>query len=105
MNCYFDTGLLLTDDLRTGVLQMVGVEWNPVWNRCRSLAEAHAAQTGCRTLDALHVASALVLGAHEFITSDHRQTALLAPGRHPDRRLGAAAGDGPLRSGRRRPVF
>lgn len=69
---------LVTDDLRSGVLQMVAVEWNLVWNRCRSLAETHTAQTGCRTLDALHVASGLVLGAREFITSDQRQTALAA---------------------------
>ena len=66
---------LLEDDIRAGVLQMVAVEWNQVWKQCRSLAEAHAALTGCRTLDALHVASALVLGAREFITSDHRQSA------------------------------
>lgn len=67
---------LVTDDLRAGVLQMVAVEWTPVWGRCRSLAETHAARTGCRTLDTLHVASALELGAREFITSDDRQTAL-----------------------------
>ena len=66
---------LLDDDLRGGVLQMVAVEWSQVWKECRCLAETHAALTGCRTLDALHVASALVLGAREFITSDHRQTA------------------------------
>jgi predicted nucleic acid-binding protein len=66
---------LLEDDLRAGVLRMVAVEWNQVWKQCRCLAEAHAALTGCRTLDALHVASALVLGAREFITSDHRQAA------------------------------
>ena len=66
---------LLDDDLRAGVLRMVAVEWNQVWKQCRCLAEVHAAHTGCRTLDALHVASALVLGAREFITSDHRQSA------------------------------
>jgi len=67
---------LLDDDLQAGVLRMVAVEWNQVWQECRALAEAHAAQTGCRTLDSLHVASALVLGAREFITSDQRQKAL-----------------------------
>ena len=66
---------LLEEDIRAGVLRMVAVEWSQVWKKCRSLAEAHAALTGCRTLDALHVASALMLGAREFITSDHRQTA------------------------------
>ena len=49
-----------------------------VWKECRSLAEAHAGLTGCRTLDALQVASALVLGAREFITADRRQTTLAA---------------------------
>jgi predicted nucleic acid-binding protein len=66
---------LLDDDLRTGVLRMVALDWIQVWKQCRCLAEAHAALTGCRTLDALHVASALVLGAREFISSDQRQAA------------------------------
>jgi predicted nucleic acid-binding protein len=64
---------LLEDDLRAGVLLRVALEWNQVWKQCRCLTEAHAALTGCRTLDAIHVACALVLGAREFITSDYRQ--------------------------------
>ena len=31
---------------------------------------------GCRTLDIIHVAAALVLGAKEFVTFDARQGAL-----------------------------
>jgi len=38
--------------------------------------DAHAASTGCRTLDALHVACARVLSIREFVTTDERQTAL-----------------------------
>lgn len=67
---------LLADDLRSGVLRMVALDWNAVWQECQSLAEAHAAKTGCRTLDTLHVASALRLGARELATSDQRQAAL-----------------------------
>ena len=67
---------LIDEDLRSGVLRMMAVEWTQVWMECRALAESHAALTGCRTLDALHVASARVLGIREFITSDVSQTAL-----------------------------
>ena len=83
---------LLDHDLRSGVLRMVAVEWNQIWKECLCLVAAHAALTGCRTLDALHVASALVLGASEFITSDHRQTTLAI-------RAGLAVID-PTRAGR-----
>src|ERR1051326_3344178 len=36
----------------------------------------HAATLGCRTLDIIHVAAALVLGIKEFVTFDGRQGAL-----------------------------
>lgn len=35
-----------------------------------------AAILGCRTLDIIHVAAALVLGTKEFVTFDGRQGAL-----------------------------
>ena len=40
------------------------------------LARRHVARLGCRTLDTLHIASALELGAREFWTFDHRQERL-----------------------------
>jgi predicted nucleic acid-binding protein len=40
------------------------------------LSADHTAATLCRTLDTLHVALALELGATEFCTFDHRQAAL-----------------------------
>jgi predicted nucleic acid-binding protein len=40
------------------------------------LARRHVTRLGCRTLDTLHVASALELGAEKFLTFDHRQERL-----------------------------
>ncbi len=40
------------------------------------LARRHVARLGCRTLDTLHVACALELGAKEFWTFDQRQEKL-----------------------------
>ncbi|MGH9609315.1 MAG: PIN domain-containing protein [Bryobacteraceae bacterium] len=43
---------------------------------CCRLARRHAARLGSRTLDALHVASALELKAERFWTFDERQEKL-----------------------------
>lgn len=43
---------------------------------CGQLARRYAARLGNRTLDTLHVASALVLGAERFWTFDGRQASL-----------------------------
>ncbi len=37
---------------------------------------SHSAMLGCRTLDIIHVAAALVIGAREFVTFDGRQGAM-----------------------------
>ncbi len=66
----------LSDDLRAGVLKPWPVDWDESWRLCRSLSDAHTASTGCRTMDALHIACAALLGAREFVSSDHRQGAL-----------------------------
>lgn len=66
----------LDEDFQAGVLKSLPVDWDEAWQRCRALSDAHAAATGCRTLDALHVACAVLASAAEFITSDRRQIAL-----------------------------
>ena len=64
------------EDLRNRVLRRTAVNWPEIWIRCQTLARAEAARHGTRTLDTLHVASALQLNADELITSDMRQAAL-----------------------------
>jgi predicted nucleic acid-binding protein len=66
----------LEEDFATGVLKVLPVDWDAAWQRCRIISDFHAAATGCRTLDALHVACAVLGTAAEFITSDRRQFAL-----------------------------
>lgn len=69
---------LIMEDLKSGVLQLVDVDWNRVWQECRLLSEKFASTSGVRTLDALHVAIARLSGAEEFVTSDSRQSHLAA---------------------------
>jgi predicted nucleic acid-binding protein len=47
-----------------------------VEQKADELSAAHSAILGCRTLDIIHVAAALVIGAGEFVTFDGRQGAM-----------------------------
>jgi hypothetical protein len=47
-----------------------------VEQKADELSAGHSATLGCRTLDIIHVAAALVVGAREFVTFDGRQRAL-----------------------------
>lgn len=49
-----------------------------VWSTCAELAHRHGPRLGVRTLDSLHVAAALELGAKAFWTFDERQAKLAA---------------------------
>ncbi len=62
-------------DLQTGVWQWENFPAE-TWLRARELARRHAPRLGSRTLDTIHVASALVLAAEDFYTFDRDQARL-----------------------------
>lgn len=61
------------DDLR-----LVDVPWRAVLDRAGELSQRHTPTLGTRSLDVLHVASALELKARHFVTYDARQARLAA---------------------------
>ena len=63
-------------DIATGRWQRPAYTAATVEQKAEELSAGHSAVLGCRTLDIIHVAAALVLGAKEFVTFDGRQGAL-----------------------------
>jgi predicted nucleic acid-binding protein len=63
-------------DIATGRWQRPVYTVAAVEQRAEELSADHSATLGCRTLDIIHVAAALVLEAKEFVTFDTRQAAL-----------------------------
>ena len=63
-------------DLAAGVLRSTGWEWPQIFQEAVRLAERHTDTLGCRSLDILHCATARIVGAAEFITTDTRQIKL-----------------------------
>src|SRR5436190_14692354 len=63
-------------DMATGRWQRPAYTAAAVEQKANELSAGHSAVLGCRTLDVIHVAAALVLGAKEFVTFDGRQGAL-----------------------------
>ena len=59
--------------MAAGVLVAQSDLWEKLVREAESLAEQHTPAIGSRSLDILHVAAALVLGATEFCTLDTRQ--------------------------------
>lgn len=53
-------------------------DYNPasVEQKAEELSASHSPMLGCRTLDIIHVAAALLIGAKEFVTFDRRQAAM-----------------------------
>jgi predicted nucleic acid-binding protein len=66
----------LQKDLNAGLLSMVSVDWAAVHQRAEALSSAHTLAAGHRLADILHVATALQLGATEFLTFDANQRRL-----------------------------
>jgi|SRR6266850_1426275 len=63
-------------DIATGRWRRPGYTAATVEQKAEELSARHAAVIGCRTLDIIHVAAALVLGSKEFLTFDGRQGVL-----------------------------
>lgn len=66
----------LQTDLNCGLLVSTSVDWSAVHQRAEALSHAHTVRAGHRFADILHVATALHLGAIEFLTFDANQKIL-----------------------------
>jgi predicted nucleic acid-binding protein len=63
-------------DTRYGVLVIPTVSWAEVYAEAEALSAAHTGILGTRGFDILHVATAIALGAKNFLTFDFRQKSL-----------------------------
>lgn len=66
----------LDEDLRAGRLFLADLLWRAALERSIALSRTETPALGTRTLDVLHVASALVLECRRFVTYDERQASL-----------------------------
>jgi predicted nucleic acid-binding protein len=66
----------LQDDLREQRLALVDALWRRTLDVALELSAEHTETLGTRTLDVLHVATALTLGMNRFVTYDNRQARL-----------------------------
>ncbi len=63
-------------DLTAGAVEIVATDWPQALQEARRIARLRTAAEGYRSLDILHVATALVWQAEEFLTFDERQAKL-----------------------------
>jgi predicted nucleic acid-binding protein len=68
--------LELATDLMEGRLQLIDVPWRAVLEQTAELSRQYTPTLGTRSLDVLHVASALELNTRHFVTYDERQAKL-----------------------------
>ena len=66
----------LQQDIDAGRLERPSYDLSIVFHKAEELSGKYAAATLARSLDILHVAAAVVIGANQFITFDRRQEAL-----------------------------
>jgi uncharacterized protein len=64
---------LIEEDFRDGLFVLTPVASSALYEQAARLAEKYSATVGTRTLDLLHVAAALTLGAGQMFTFDVRQ--------------------------------
>jgi predicted nucleic acid-binding protein len=66
----------LDDDIRNGFLHLADLDLSAVFGQAELLSAAYTSTIGARSLDVLHVAAALLLGAKQFVSFDRRQRSL-----------------------------
>ena len=64
------------EDFAQGLFFQADLLWRSALNRASELSRKHTPALGCRSLDVLHVASALELALPNFLTFDLRQSQL-----------------------------
>jgi predicted nucleic acid-binding protein len=62
-----------TDDVTAGRFEIVAIDHAAVLTRTLALTQKHTATTGTRSLDLIHIATALEIEAADFLSFDHRQ--------------------------------
>ena len=67
----------LDDDFAQGRYRQADLLWRATLKRAADLSREHTGSIGCRSLDVLHVASALELEMKHFATFDARQQQLV----------------------------
>jgi predicted nucleic acid-binding protein len=64
------------EDFSQGRYVQADLLWRAALQRAADLSREHTAALGCRSLDVIHIASALELGFRRFLTFDARQERL-----------------------------
>ena len=62
----------------SGIYYRPQLDWSAIFIHAIDLSKKHSASIGSRSLDILHVASALSISADRYLTLDDRQTRLAA---------------------------
>jgi predicted nucleic acid-binding protein len=66
----------LNADIRSGVLELVPCDWPAIHAEAERLSAKYTVERGHRSMDILHVATAIVAGARGFLTFDQHQAQL-----------------------------
>jgi predicted nucleic acid-binding protein len=64
------------EDLAEGRYTQIDVPWRATFKRAIEVSRTFTPTLGCRSLDVIHVATALELGLRDFVTFDRRQRQL-----------------------------
>lgn len=64
---------LFLEDVENGIFAIMPVPASSLYQKSMELSERHSAKLGTRSLDLMHVAAALLLGAETFLSFDDRQ--------------------------------